>query len=133
MDKVSDSLFIMEEDGSISGYAGKCSEYIEYKKQADAEKEAQQKLARAEKASSSVHEAASASSPARKKRSFKEQKEFESLEEEIARLEERISALEAEMAGSDYEKVRIAGEEYKKTEELLAAKYARWEELAELE
>ncbi|MBO4404396.1 MAG: ABC-F family ATP-binding cassette domain-containing protein [Treponema sp.] len=134
MDKVSDSLFIMEEDGSISGYAGKCSEYIEYKKQLDSEKEAQKKLLRAEKAASAVQTAsASAPAPAKKKRSFKEQKEFESLEEEIALLEEKMTALESEMSGTDYEKVRIAGEEYKKTEELLAGKYERWEVLAELE
>ncbi len=30
MDKCADTLFIMEEDGSISGFVGKCSEYIEY-------------------------------------------------------------------------------------------------------
>ena len=120
--------------GSISGYAGKCSEYIEYKKQLDSEKEAQEKLLRAEKAASAVQAAStSAPAPAKKKRSFKEQKEFESLEEEIALLEEKMTALESEMSGTDYEKVRIAGEEYKKTEELLAGKYERWEVLAELE
>lgn len=31
MDKVADTLFILEDDGSISGFVGKCSEYIEFK------------------------------------------------------------------------------------------------------
>ncbi|WP_407428741.1 ABC-F family ATP-binding cassette domain-containing protein, partial [Treponema sp.] len=30
MDKIADTMFIMEEDGSVSGFVGKCSEYIEY-------------------------------------------------------------------------------------------------------
>src|SRR5574344_1567875 len=30
MDKVADTLFILENDGSVSGFVGKCSEYIEY-------------------------------------------------------------------------------------------------------
>ena len=29
MDKIADTLFIMEEDGSISGFVGKCSEYLQ--------------------------------------------------------------------------------------------------------
>ena len=33
MDKTVDSLFIMEDDGSISGFVGKCSEYIEYREE----------------------------------------------------------------------------------------------------
>ena len=31
MDKCADTLFIMEEDGNISGFVGKCSEYIDYR------------------------------------------------------------------------------------------------------
>ena len=30
MDKIADTMFIMEDDGGISGFVGKCSEYIEY-------------------------------------------------------------------------------------------------------
>ena len=33
MDKTVDSLFILEDDGSISGFVGKCSEYIEYREE----------------------------------------------------------------------------------------------------
>ena len=52
MDKTVDSLFILEEDGGISGFVGKCSEYIEYR-------EEQRKLQKAaEKASASAQQTA---------------------------------------------------------------------------
>ncbi|MBQ1662744.1 MAG: ABC-F family ATP-binding cassette domain-containing protein, partial [Treponema sp.] len=43
MDKVCDTLFIIEDDGSISGYVGKCSEYIAYREMKKAEEEKLQK------------------------------------------------------------------------------------------
>ncbi|MBR0101220.1 MAG: ABC-F family ATP-binding cassette domain-containing protein, partial [Treponema sp.] len=30
MDKIADTMFIMEEDGAVSGFVGKCSEYLDY-------------------------------------------------------------------------------------------------------
>ena len=45
MDKVADTLFILNDDGSISGYAGKCSEYLQDREeiqQAAAEEAAKQ-------------------------------------------------------------------------------------------
>ncbi len=80
MDKTVDSLFIMEEDGSISGFVGKCSEYIEYRE------EQKQALRAATEPAGEGGEQRSASqgetSPSsnnnqKKKLSFKEQKEFE--------------------------------------------------------
>ena len=41
MDKTVDSLFIMEEDGNISGFVGKCSEYIDYREEKRKEEKAQ--------------------------------------------------------------------------------------------
>ena len=52
MDKVADTLLVLESDGSVSGYVGKCSEYIQYKKllvQQKEEEERQAKKAQAEK------------------------------------------------------------------------------------
>ncbi len=40
MDKTVDSLFILEEDGNISGFVGKCSEYIELREEMKKEGEA---------------------------------------------------------------------------------------------
>ena len=72
-------------------------------------------------------------SPAKpQKRTYKEQKEFESLEEEILQLEERQTELEKVMADPDYEKARRAGEEYTASQNRLEEAYNRWSELAEL-
>ena len=140
MDKTVDSLFIMEEDGSISGFVGKCSEYIEYReeqKQAlraatePAEGVADKTAAsESERGLGSEGESSPTPSP-KKKLSFKEQKEFEQLNEEIPALEAEQKALEEKMTSSNFDEVRAAGDRYKEIDALLAEKYPRWEELAE--
>jgi len=194
MDKIADTMFIMEEDGSVSGFVGKCSEYIEYleekvrseelgsrsnssenntKLSNDSSKKGNPEstsgdiirdgsgTAFTETRSKPVSQVLSANaaapypaegvaengsaadgcsegetspvvSPKPRKKTFKEQKEFENLEAEIMELEERKSALEQDMTSSDFSVVQKAGEEYKSVEEKLNADYARWEELAEL-
>ena len=139
MDKTVDSLFIMEENGDISGFVGKCSEYIEYREELKKEKQA---LRAASEPAEGVAEDRKAgwsegeTSPScdkieKKKLSFKEQKEFEQLNEEIPALEEEQKELEGKMASSNFEEARAAGERYKKIAALLEEKYERWEELAE--
>ena len=185
MDKIADTMFIMEDDGSVSGFVGKCSEYIQYleekKKEEEQNKQTNDSLRRANFASKSedfkgdsplgegVAENGSAADgwsegetgsgtaftetrskpvsqvlPANavapypppnlkpRKKTFKEQREFESLEAEIMALEEKKSALEEQMASSDFTVAQKAGEEYKSVDEKLTADYARWEELADL-
>ena len=139
MDKTVDSLFIMEENGDISGFVGKCSEYIEYREELKKEKQAlraasepAEGVAEDRKAGWSEGEASpSCGKMEKKKLSFKEQKEFEQLNEEIPALEEEQKELEEKMASSNFDEARAAGERYKKTAALLEEKYERWEELAE--
>lgn len=134
MDKIADSLFILEDDGSVSGYVGKCSEYLDYRRQLRAEQEAAasaEKTARRQ-AAPAVQAAAPSGTAKPRRRSFKEQKEFESLEAEIAELEARKPQLEEAMADSDYTKSAAAGTEYAKLCAQLEADYARWDELASL-
>ena len=149
MDKTVDSLFIMEEDGNISGFVGKCSEYIDYReeqKQAlraasePAEGVAKDTAAKqggcsegvfALDSSESSFERTSPAPAQKKKLSYKEQKEFEQLNEEIPALEAEQKSLEEKMASTNFEEVRAAGDRYKEIEALLEEKYSRWEELAE--
>ena len=136
MDKTVDSLFIMEENGDISGFVGKCSEYIEYRDELKKEQalRAATEPARegGEQRSASQGEPSPSSITNQKKKlSFKEQKEFEQLNEEIPALEAEQKELEPKMASSDFEEVRKASERYKEIEALLEEKYPRWEELAE--
>lgn len=142
MDKVADTMFVLENDGSVSGFVGKCSKYIDYREEKRAaEKDAMKAQAAANKAAEAVgastnnQTANSSALPQEKKRkmSFKEQKEFEELEKNIAEWEEKKSDLETAMADSDYTKAQKAGQEYSELEAKLEAAYSRWEELAELQ
>ena len=135
MDKVADTLFILEDSGEISGYVGKCSEYISYREELRKEKE----LAAKEESQKKIVEKEAVSQkggqpPVQKKRkmSFKEQKEFERIEEEIAELEERKTQLESDMSNSDFAVAQKAGAEYAELRTKLDADYERWDELSEL-
>lgn len=147
MDKVCDTLFILEDDGSVAGFVGKCSEYIELLK--EKEREAARDSKQAQKAGGGQNggqaknggssnssqgqespQAAPADKP--KKLSFKEQKEFAALEADIETLEARKTELEAALSSgeSDFAKIRAWNDEYQSLSAALDAKYARWEELA---
>lgn len=147
MDKVCDTLFILEDDGSVSGFVGKCSEYIELLK--EKEREAARDSKQAQKSgggqnggqaknggssNSSQGQEAPQTAPADKpkKLSFKEQKEFAALEADIETLEARKTELEAALSSgeSDFAKIRAWNDEYQSLSAALDAKYARWEELA---
>lgn len=137
MDKVADTLFILEEDGTISGFVGKCSEYIEYRKQ---KKQEELKAIKEEKAATYKKEADSAkeeNTSKKKKRSFKEQKEFEELEMQILELEEEKSSLEEKLSGgnsgTDFSDIAAITKQYQDISDSLEKKYARWEELASIE
>lgn len=137
MDKVADTLFILEEDGTISGFVGKCSEYIEYRKQ---KKQEELKAIKEEKAATYKKEADSAkteNASKKKKRSFKEQKEFEELEVQILELEEKKSSLEEKLSGgnsgTDFSDIAEITKQYQDISDSLEKKYERWEELASIE
>lgn len=137
MDKVADTLFVLEEDGTISGYVGKCSEYIEYRNQ---KKQEELKTAKAEKAAiykEEVNSAKTQNTEKKKKRSFKEQKEFEELEMQILELEEQKSELEAKLgggdSGNDFSQIAEITKQYQDISALLEQRYSRWEELASIE
>lgn len=140
MDKIADTLFILEKDGSVSGFVGKCSEYLDYKKECEkaallAEKEkrlADEKKSSQKADSSSVAaDSQNTDSTKSRKRTFKEQKEYEQIEEEIFSMEDRKSELEGFLSGGEtnHEKLADYGKEYATLSDTLEKKYARWEEL----
>lgn len=135
MDKVCDSLFILEDDGNISGFVGKCSEYIQYReeKQREAELSARSQKAEKEKKSLEAEKPAASAAPAKRKRTFKEQKEFESIEQEILVLEEKKSELENQMSSGAKVDFEALNREYAEVNSALEEKYSKWEFLASLE
>ena len=142
MDKVADTMFILEDDGNISGFVGKCSEYIELRDQQKREqllneREQKREEKKDEKADTAlrVSEGNSVSSRTEqppRKRTWKEQKEFESLEAEILELEEKKSALEAQMSSGEKLDFEALSREYNTLTHELEEKYGRWEELGSL-
>ena len=149
MDKTVDSLFILEDDGSISGFVGKCSEYIEYRAELQHEQFLEEKnkkniatannqqqqfcqklQAQAETADTKNQQSACATTP-QKKLTFKEQKEFEALDAEIPQLEAEKTELEEQMSSGKNTNLAEVTKRYKEVCEALEKKYARWEELAE--
>lgn len=156
MDKCADTLFILENDGSISGFVGKCSEYLQLQEELQKEMnkkegEVSPSLQLAKPSSATLSNGGSApvtppdsnrnesngaqNAPAqpvkKQKLSFKEQKEFEQLDAEIPALEAEQKELEPKMSSSDFAEVQKASNRYNEISKLLEEKYPRWEELAE--
>lgn len=77
---------------------------------------------------------APASATAVRRRTYKEQQEYQSLEEQIMEAEERKEELEALLSGGETDFSKLGGltEEYNALTAKLEASYLRWEELAEL-
>lgn len=132
MDKICDTLFILEEDGGVNGYVGKCSEYIDYRNQLKKEKLIAQKQEKSAAPVESKPVAQEQSGGKARRKTFKEQKEFEEIEARIFSSEEELSQLEEQMSSSDYEVSKKAGERYTKLQSQLEKDYARWEELSAL-
>ena len=65
---------------------------------------------------------------------FKEQKEYETIEADIEKLENEIAQLDAEMVknASNYGKLNALSQEKEAKEELLMEKMERWEYLEDL-
>ncbi len=130
MDKVCDTLFIMEDDGAISGFVGKCSEYIDFREEKKRENLLKKREEKKEKTEIKKEEDKSE----KKKLSYSEQKEFETLDKEIPKLEEDLAILEEKMSGGkdgDFSNIAEISKKYSQLKSSLEEKYSRWESLAE--
>ena len=136
MDKTVDSLFVMEQDGSISGFVGKCSEYIEYREELIKENkqkknQTEQKPKKDDETEEKKQGQTSNEKSKKQKLTFNEKKEFDLLNEEIPVLEKEQKSLEEKMSSSDFAQIQKATERYQEISKLLDEKYERWEILAE--
>lgn len=122
LDRTVDFLFLLDGNGHISGFTGNYSDYQEYQK--ELEREAKKAKPKAVKAVNRED---------KKGLSFKEQREFESLEGEIEELESRTAELEESFCQTnlDPEVVQKNHIEYARISSELEEKMLRWEELAE--
>ena len=143
MDKTVDTLLVLDGQGGISGFVGTCSEYLQLLAQEEkapkdhpAKATASTPASEPQQATNSGPEAATRQSttPQPRRRTYKEQQEWLSLEESIMIQEERKTELEALLSGgeSDFSRLGVLTEEYNQLTQSLDTAYLRWEELAEL-
>ena len=127
LDKMAEHIFAVGEDGVIQRYVGNFTDYLE-KHQAEVRQQ--------EKARKKEKEPAGAK-PVRQKKlkfTFKEQREFDTIEADIAALEDRLGQPEGEMSasGSDYVKLQELTDEQGRVSALLEEKMDRWVYLTDL-
>ena len=127
LDKVVDHIFAYEGNGSIRQYNGGYTDYYTIHKE-------EEKKEKQEKVSTQNTRASRTTLPPKLKFTFKEQKEFESIDEDIAALEEKIEQAEKDMkkASADFVRLQELMDEKTRLEEALAEKMERWVYLNDL-
>ena len=124
MDKVVDHIFVFNGNGDIKDFPGNYTEYRDWREE---EKE------NAKPAEKSAQQKVSYRTETKRKLSFKERKEYESLEPEIMALEEEKSLLEQEMSSGalDTDTLLAKSQRIQVVMELIDEKTNRWVELSE--
>lgn len=126
MDEVVDQLFVFQGDGKVKGFMGNYSQYKDYLKEKEQLERQQQTTRKVEEepAKKTVRE--------KKKRSFKEEREFTQLTTDIAALEAEKEQIHQEMANvTDYQQLQDMGSRLQEIKDLLDEKEMRWLELDE--
>ena len=123
LDRVCNKIFSYEGNGKIDIYTGNYGDYLLSKEEEAVNNKEKEVAVDKNKNKGKVL-----------KFSFKEQREFETIDEEIMTLEEKIEELDSLMAkhASEYGRLQELIEEKANVEEELAFKYERWEYLNEL-
>lgn len=127
MDRIVDHVLAFEGEGKIRNFTGNFSEYREMKSQESQESAQQEKKEETEVKKQEQLPVA------KKKLSFKEQRELETLEKEMPQLEkERSQMMEALNNETDYEKIAGISEKLKDISNRLETMEERWFVLQEL-
>lgn len=120
LDKTAESIFEVEDNGHVSCYTGNYSDY--------AEKAAEKKKTEKETVRTANSQSENAKKQHALKFSFKEQREYETIDADIENLENQITECERKMAlqTSDYVKLQELMDKKAKLEEELENKTERW-------
>ncbi len=127
MDKVIDTIFVLEGEGKIKHFPGNYSDYLHDKRYFEKQKQLEEKE---EKVVKEKPKAAR-----ERKLTYKEKQEFEALEKEMPELEQEKEELEIKMNGGELapDEFQAASVRYSEIQELLDEKEMRWLELSEVE
>lgn len=127
MDRIVDHILAFEGEGKIKDFVGNFSEYREHKSQEQKIKHQESVAAKPEPPQ--VQE----STKPKKKLSFKEQRELETIEKEMPQLEaQRQQILEALNNETDYEKISKISAQLQEVSDQLETMELRWLELQEM-
>ena len=123
LDKLAETIFEVKGDGSVTVYTGNWTDYNGKRKEAEVPAKTEKPKATPERQKEK-----------KLKFSFKEEREFSTIDEDIAALEEKIEENQAAQAacGSDYVKLQQLQEELTELESQLEHKTERWMYLTEL-
>lgn len=127
LDKVARRIFVVEGDGRVTPYAGGYTDYLAaLAERRRAEKKAEKPVPKKEESRPSA--------PKKLKFSYKEQREYETIDADIAALEEQLADNQAQQSacGSDYVALQRLQEEQSQLESALEEKMERWVYLNDL-
>ena len=132
LDRICNKIFSYEGNGKIDIYTGNYGDYLLSKEEEAINNKEKEVAVDKNKKEPSVDKNKNKGKVL--KFSFKEQREFETIDEDILKLEEKISTLENEMAknSSNYGKLNELMKEKEETQNMLDEKYERWEYLNEI-
>ena len=134
LDKLVDHLFVFCGDGVIKDFVGSYSEYREFIKEYEAEQRSRERAA--EKAEKAAKEAVDTKpqTPAKKKLTYKEQKEFEQIEKDLEALAAEKAELEEKISSGSlpYDQLQAASERIGEIMDETDEKEMRWLELSEM-
>lgn len=138
LDNVVDRIFEFEGNGKLRQYEGGYTDYLEAKMRREAEGKVPERKPEEEKAAGKNTGKGSKSwkqnQPVKLKFSYKESKEYETIDEEIAELEEKIEQFDKEMSENATNSAKLSELMQKKeeTEQMLEEKMERWVYLNDL-
>lgn len=129
MDRIVDHVLAFEGDGKIKDFIGNFSEYRESRRSEVGSQKSEENEKTKETEPATINQLPST----KKKLSFKEQRELETIEKEMPELEkQRNGILEKLNNETDYEKIATLSSELETTTEKLELHEMRWLELQEL-
>ena len=128
LDETVDQLFVFEGDGKVKGFMGNYSQYHEYLE--NKTKEEKREIAAQKQETRSERPAAT---ERKKKRTYKEQQEYEQLAKDIEALENEKKELTAKLEQQlDYKEIEKIGNRISEISDLIDEKELRWLELDEI-
>ncbi|MEE0947510.1 MAG: ABC-F family ATP-binding cassette domain-containing protein [Bacteroidales bacterium] len=129
LDRICSQLFVFEGNGKIKEYPFTYSSYIEQEKEKQREAQSAEKVKESSKQENQKHKTA----PAKRKLTYKEQREKEEIERLLPQLEKEKQQIEEKLnqGGMSHEELTETTSRYRELSEQIEEKEFRWLELSD--